>query len=190
MRNAGRLIQQGYAEAVKLEGGVLVADKIKAIVNAQIPVMGHIGLTPQSVNLFGGFKVQGREINRAKVLIEDAKALEDAGVFSIVLECVPEELTAMITDLVSVPTIGIGAGALCDGQILVYQDMLNMYGELKPKFVKVFADAGEVIKSGFSAYVNEVRSGAFPDGAHSFSMQQAVVNELKDWQGLCMEGRQ
>ena len=185
--NAGRLVQEGYAEAVKLEGGTDVVPQVRAIVKAQIPVMGHIGLTPQSVNLFGGFKVQGREIKRAKQLIEDAKRLEGAGVFSIVLECVPRELAAMITDALSVPTIGIGAGDHCDGQVLVIQDMLDMYENMKPKFVKTYANAGEVIQNGIKAYVEEVKSGAYPDDAHSFSMGCAVMDELKDWQGLCME---
>src|SRR3712207_5080091 len=130
--NAGRLIKEGGATAVKLEGGATVIEQIKAIVNAQIPVMGHIGLTPQSINVFGGFKVQGKDEEKAQKLIEDAKKIEEAGAFAIVLECVPAKLAELITDAVSIPTIGIGAGAGCDGQILVYQDMLGMFSDMSP----------------------------------------------------------
>lgn len=134
--NAGRLIKEGGATAVKLEGGATVIEQIKAIVNAQIPVMAHIGLTPQSINVFGGFKVQGKDEQKAQKLIEDAKKIEEAGAFAIVLECVPAKLAELITKAVSIPTIGIGAGAGCDGQILVYQDMLGMFSDMSPKFVK------------------------------------------------------
>lgn len=178
VKNAGRLVQEGHAEAVKLEGGAAVARQVRAIVKAQIPVMGHIGLTPQSVNVFGGFKVQGREFEAAKKLMEDAKRLEDAGAFAIVLECIPEALSEKITGAVSVPTIGIGAGACCDGQILVYHDMLGMFSDFRPKFVKQFANTGEVIQEGIKKYADEVRNACFPGREHSFSMAPEIIDKL------------
>jgi 3-methyl-2-oxobutanoate hydroxymethyltransferase len=178
VKNAGRFIQEANAQAVKLEGGAHVIEQITAIIKAQIPVMGHLGLTPQSVNMFGGFKVQGKEIDTAKALIEDAKRLEAAGVFSIVLECIPSKLAEIITKAVSIPTIGIGAGRCCDGQILVYQDMLNMFSELKPKFVKVFANAGEVMTMGISEYIKEVNEGVFPALEHSYAINESAIDKL------------
>lgn len=178
VKNAGRLVQEGHAEAVKLEGGAMVARQVRAIVKAQIPVMGHIGLTPQSVNLFGGFKVQGRQLEAAKKLIDDAKRLEDAGAFAIVLECIPEALAGNITEAVLVPTIGIGAGSACDGQILVYHDMLGMFSDFRPKFVKVFVNAGEIIEQGIRKYADEVRSGSFPDIEHSFAIDSEIIDKL------------
>lgn len=166
--NAGRLMKEGRAGAVKLEGGAEFAEHISAIVKASIPVMGHIGLTPQSVNAFGGFKVQGKTNEAAQKLIDDAKALEKAGVFAIVVECVPAELGRAITEAVNVPVIGIGAGKYCDGQVLVYQDMLAMYDKMKPKFVKAYANIGEQMIEAFKAYDSEVKSGAFPTDEHSF----------------------
>ena len=166
--NAGRLMKEGRAGAVKLEGGAEFAEHISAIVKASIPVMGHIGLTPQSVNAFGGFKVQGKTNEAAQKLIDDAKALEKAGVFAIVVECVPAELGKAITEAVNVPVIGIGAGKYCDGQVLVYQDMLAMYNKMKPKFVKAYANIGEQMIEAFKAYDSEVKSGAFPTDEHSF----------------------
>lgn len=168
VHNAGRLVQEGNAEAVKLEGGARVLRQVRAILKAQIPVMGHLGLTPQSVNLFGGFKVQGKNQDAADQLVEDAKRLEDSGVFSIVLECIPEELAARITAAVSIPTIGIGAGVGCDGQILVYHDMLGIYSDVRPKHVKVFADAGVAMRQGIKEYVEEVKKSTFPAKEHSF----------------------
>lgn len=176
--NAGRIIQEGGADAVKLEGGIHIIDKIEAIVKAQIPVMGHLGLTPQSVNMFGGFKVQGKSEEAAKQLIEEAKLLEKAGVFAIVLECIPSSLAKIITDSVSIPTIGIGAGVNCDGQILVYQDMLNIFSDMKPKFVKTFANAGEVMIDGFNKYICEVKSGTFPEEKHSFTINEDILKKL------------
>jgi 3-methyl-2-oxobutanoate hydroxymethyltransferase len=176
--NAGRLIKETGAHAVKLEGGADMVDKVKAIVKAQIPVMGHLGLTPQSVNVFGGFKVQGKSENEAKQMIKDAKALEEAGVFAIVLECVPEKLAKIVSESVSVPTIGIGSGNVCDGQVLVIQDMLNMYGDFKPKFVKIFADVGKVMREGLEAYVKEVREGTFPAKEHTFGIKDEVLEKL------------
>ena len=178
VKNAGRLMQEGYAEAVKLEGCHEVLPQIKAIVSAQIPVMGHIGLTPQSIKVFGGFKVQGKDITKAKELIEDAKRLEDAGVFSIVLECIPLELAAKISEAVTVPTIGIGAGKGCDGQVLVFHDMCGMYAEFKPKFVKIFSNAGETIKESINRYKKEVSEGIFPDDEHSYHMPEEIINKL------------
>ena len=171
VRNAGRLVQEGGAEAVKLEGGATVLPQVRAIVRVQIPVMGHLGLTPQSVNVFGGFKVQGRDRETARRLLEDAYRLTDAGAFAIVLECLPAELAAEISAAIPVPTIGIGAGADCDGQILVYHDLLGLYGDLHPKFVKVFADAGTITRQGIRDYVEAVRQGSFPGSEHTFGTE-------------------
>ena len=179
--NAGRLMKEGRAGAVKLEGGVEFSEHVKAIVNASIPVCGHIGMTPQSVNVFGGFKVQGKTLEAAKKIVLDALALEEAGVFAIVLECVPCELAEFISGIVSVPTIGIGAGAGCDGQVLVYQDMLGMYSDFTPKFVKKYAETGKVMKDAFITYSDEVKSGTFPSEEHSFTIDKAIIDELKLW---------
>ena len=168
--NAGRLIKEGRAQAVKLEGGKEVAEHIKAITNASIPVVGHLGLTPQSLNAFGGFKVQGKSEAAAKKILEDALAIEEAGAVAMVLECVPAKLAELISKKVKVPTIGIGAGAGCDGQVLVYQDMLAMFSDFKPKFVKHFAQIGEQMKAAFAQYIEEVKSGAFPAQEHTFKI--------------------
>ncbi|KYH34754.1 3-methyl-2-oxobutanoate hydroxymethyltransferase [Clostridium tepidiprofundi DSM 19306] len=178
VKNAGRFIKEADAHAVKLEGGAQVCEQIEAIVKAQIPVMGHLGLTPQSINMFGGFKVQGKNEETAKKLIEDAKRLEAAGVFSIVLECIPAKLAEIITNEVSVPTIGIGAGAACDGQILVYHDMLNMFGDFKPKFVKTFANVGSLITEGVKQYIDEVQNSKFPEKEHCFSINEETLKKL------------
>jgi 3-methyl-2-oxobutanoate hydroxymethyltransferase len=178
VKNAGRLIQEGLAGAVKLEGGASVYNQVKAIVNAQIPVMGHIGLTPQSVNMFGGFKVQGKDELKAKQIIEDAKKLEDAGVFSIVLEGIPWKLAKIITESVTVPTIGIGAGKYCDGQILVYQDMLGLFSDFTPKFVKTYGNAGEVMNTAFKDYIEEVKNGVFPSEEHSYKIDDEIIHKL------------
>lgn len=176
--NAGRLIKEGNANAVKLEGGAAVADQVSAIVKASIPVMGHLGLTPQSVNTFGGFKVQGKSEEAARKLIEEAQILEEAGAFAIVLECVPAKLAELITGKVSIPTIGIGAGKGCDGQILVYQDMLGMFSAFKPKFVKQFSDVGHHMREGFKQYIEEVKSGSFPGKEHEFKINEEVLEKL------------
>lgn len=176
--NAGRLMKEGRANAVKLEGGVEVCDKIEAITKASIPVMAHIGLTPQSVNAIGGFKVQGKSVEAARQLIESAKAVEAAGAFAIVLECVPSKLAKLITEAVSIPTIGIGAGSDCDGQILVYQDMLGMFDDFKPKFVKQFANVGEIMTAAFKTYDNEIKGGQFPEESHGFKISDEVIDKL------------
>ena len=178
VRNAGRLLKEGRANCVKLEGGEEVCPQVAAIVAAGIPVMGHLGLTPQSINAFGGFKVQGKSEAAARKLISDAKALEAAGAFAIVLEAVPAKLAALVTKEVGVPTIGIGAGAGCDGQILVYQDMLGMFSDFCPKFVKRFANVGEAMRNGFASYINEVREGSFPSAEHTFKMGRATEATL------------
>lgn len=176
--NAGKLMKEGRCQAVKLEGGASVCPQIKAITEASIPVVAHIGLTPQSVNAFGGFKVQGKSEEDARRLIEEAKAVEEAGAFAIVLECIPAKLAKLITESVSIPTIGIGAGADCDGQVLVYQDMLALFSDFKPKFVKHFANAGEVMKQGFTEYIKEVKEGTFPAAEHTFKIADDIINKL------------
>lgn len=176
--NAGRLIKEGRAQAVKLEGGIEVCPQIKAIVEASIPVMAHLGLTPQSVNAFGGFKVQGKDEEAARSLIEQAKAVEAAGAFAVVLECIPAKLAELITKSISIPTIGIGAGNGCDGQVLVYQDMLGLYSDFTPKFVKRYAEIGPQMQTAIGAYITEVKSGAFPAAEHTFSLSDAVIEKL------------
>lgn len=176
--NAGRLIKEGRAQAVKLEGGKEVVEQIRAIVNASIPVVAHIGLTPQSINAFGGFKVQGKSEEAAKRLLEEAKAVEEAGAFAVVLECVPAKLAEFISKKISIPTIGIGAGAGCDGQVLVYQDMLGMYSDFVPKFVKQYAKVGEVMKKAFEEYIKEVKDGVFPEEKHTFKIDEEVIEKL------------
>src|SRR3712207_4340991 len=176
--NAGRLIQEGGANCVKLEGGKEVCDVIRAIVNAKIPVCAHIGLTPQAVNALGGFKVQGKNLDSAKKLIEDALAVQEAGAFAVVLECVPAALSKKITELLSIPTIGIGAGANCDGQVLVYHDMLGLYGDFSAKFMKRYANIGEKVVEGIQKYIEEVKEGVFPEEKHCFSIDQEIINQL------------
>jgi 3-methyl-2-oxobutanoate hydroxymethyltransferase len=178
IRNAGRLIQEGGAHAVKIEGGSNVIDKIKAIVNAQIPVMGHLGLTPQSINMLGGYKVQGTNLLQAQKLIEEAELLQQAGVFAIVLECVPEKLAKLISEKLEIPTIGIGAGKYCDGQVLVTQDMLGIYSDFKPKFVKQYANLGDIISRASMQYITEVQQQQFPDIEHSFTIDDEILAKL------------
>lgn len=178
VRNAGRLIKEGHGAAVKLEGGEEVCPQIRAIVNAGIPVMGHLGLTPQSIHAFGGFKVQGKTEAAAKKLIEQAKKVQEAGAFSIVLEAVPSKLAALITKQLDVPTIGIGAGNGCDGQVIVYQDMLGMFSDFTPKFVKRYANVGEVMKDAFRGYIEEVQSGAFPAKENEYTVDDSIIEKL------------
>lgn len=178
IKNAGRLIKEGNAHAVKLEGGRDVIDKVEGIVKAQIPVMGHIGLTPQSINMFGGFKVQGKTIEQIQNLIDDAKCLEEAGVFAIVLECIPEKISKIITESVSIPTIGIGAGKYCNGQILVINDMLGMYSDFTPKFVKQYKNLKEDINEAINNYIKDIKTGAFPEEKHSFKIDEQILDNL------------
>ncbi|MDR1516872.1 MAG: 3-methyl-2-oxobutanoate hydroxymethyltransferase [Dysgonamonadaceae bacterium] len=169
VRNAGRIIKESDANAVKIEGGDKVLEAISAIIAAQIPVVGHLGLTPQSVHVFGGFKVQGKNSGQAQKIVDQAKRLEQAGVCAIVLECVPWELARVITDTLTIPTIGIGAGRYCDGQVLVINDMLGLSGDFAPKFVKRFADVGKMLKSAVGGYIREINDGDFPTEQHSFT---------------------
>lgn len=178
VRNAGRLMKEGGCQAVKLEGGASVCPQIKAITDASIPVMAHIGLTPQSINAFGGFKVQGKSEEAARKLIEEAKAVEEAGAFAVVLECVPAKLAELITASIGIPTIGIGSGAGCDGQILVYQDMLGMFSDFTPKFVKKYADIGAIMKEAFAGYIEDTKNGSFPSEEHTFKIADDVINKL------------
>ena len=178
--NAGRLVKEGHAQAVKLEGGKEVCPQIKAIVDASIPVCAHLGLTPQSVNAFGGFKVQGKGEEAAQKLLDEARAVEEAGAFAVVLECVPKALAKKITESISIPTIGIGAGADCDGQVLVYQDMLGMFSDYTPKFVKKYADAGTFMRQAFTDYINETKSGAFPSEEHCFKIDKDVMEKVME----------
>ena len=176
--NAGRLMKEGRANAVKLEGGVRVAEQIKAITKAGIPVCAHIGLTPQSVNAFGGFKVQGKTEEGAQQMIEDALAIQEAGAFAVVLECVPAKLAALISEKLTIPTIGIGAGAGCDGQVLVYQDMLALFSDFKPKFVKHFGNIGPQMTAAFKAYDEEVKAGTSPAEEHTFKIDEETLKKL------------
>jgi 3-methyl-2-oxobutanoate hydroxymethyltransferase len=179
LRNAGRFLQEGGAQAIKLEGGETVAEKVSRIVAAGIPVQGHIGLTPQSIHQLGGYKVQGKTAEVAARLLNDAKALEAAGVFSIVLECVPTPLAKLITERVSVPTIGIGAGIHCDGQVQVINDLLGMYTDFIPKHAKQYAKLHESISTSVSDYISEVKTGKFPTSKQSYEMDAAVLAQIE-----------
>lgn len=176
--NAGRLMKEGRAGAVKLEGGKEVCPQIKAITDAGIPVMAHLGLTPQSINAFGGFKVQGKTEAAAKKLIEDALAVQEAGAFALTLECVPDKLARLITNKLAIPTIGIGAGNGCDGQVLVYADMLGMFSDFTPKFVKRFAETGQVMTDAFKAYIAAVKDGSYPEEKHTYKIDEDVIEKL------------
>ncbi len=178
--NAGRLIKEGGASAVKLEGGAEVCEQIRAIVDSSIPVVAHLGLTPQSVNAFGGFKVQGKTFDRAKQILEDAFKIQEAGACTVVLECVPAKLADIISRKLIIPTIGIGAGNGCDGQVLVYQDMLGLTTGHTPKFAKIFADAGEVFRKGFTEYIKETQNGTFPAEEHTFSIDDEIISKLEE----------
>ena len=178
VRNAGRIMKETNCQAVKLEGGVEYADRIKAIVQAGIPVVAHIGLTPQSVNAMGGYKVQGKSLTQAKKLLKDAKAVEEAGAFAITLECVPAALASMVTEQTTALTIGIGAGNGCDGQVLVYQDMLGYAGGFTPKFVKQYADLHSVMLEAFKQYKQECESRSFPEVRQTYAISEEVMQEL------------
>jgi len=172
VRNAGRFLQEAGANAVKLEGGREIACTIKAINDAGIPVMGHLGLTPQSINKLGGYRVQGRDEETSRIIINNALALQDAGAFAIVLECVPATLAKMVTERVDIPTIGIGAGVACDGQVLVIHDLLGLYSDLSPKFVKRYASLHREIVAAVTQYKDEVKAGKFPGPEHSFQVEE------------------
>ncbi|MBQ9809455.1 MAG: 3-methyl-2-oxobutanoate hydroxymethyltransferase [Ruminococcus sp.] len=176
--NAGRLIKEGGAHAVKLEGGAEVCEQIRAIVNASIPVVAHLGLTPQSVNVFGGFKVQGKSLDKAEKLISDALLIQEAGACAVVLEGIPAKLAEIITKKLMIPTIGIGAGSGCDGQVLVYQDMLGLTTGHTPKFVKRFAEVGELMRKGITDYISETKSGEFPAQEHTYAIDEDVISQI------------
>ncbi len=179
IENAGRLMQEGSADSVKLEGGQEVAERVIALTRAGIPVMGHIGLTPQSAGTLGGFKVQGRDVASARKILADAEAIADAGAFAMVVEVVPGELGGMITERVSVPTIGIGAGPMCDGQVLVAHDMLGLQECIIGRFAKVYAEIGDDIRTAFTSYANEVQRGSFPDDEHTYGMAPEIFDQLQ-----------
>lgn len=179
LRNAGRVIQETGAQAVKVEGGIEIIDAVKGMVEAGIPVMGHLGLTPQSVGQLGGYKVQGKDKEAAKKMFEDAKALEEAGAFAIVLECVPWQLAEFITDKLSIPIIGIGAGRVCDGQVLVFHDVMGLFDEFRPKFVKQYRNLREEMITGIKDYVGEVKKGDFPGEEHIFNLGETLEELLE-----------
>ncbi|NHJ24325.1 MAG: 3-methyl-2-oxobutanoate hydroxymethyltransferase [Candidatus Lokiarchaeota archaeon] len=181
VKNAGRFIQEGGAEAVKVEGGTEICPTIKAIIDADIQVMGHIGLTPQAVYKFGGFLVQGKTVEAAKKLIIDAKNLEKQGVFSIVLESIPWQIAKLITNSVDIPTIGIGAGSYCDGQIIVIYDMLGLSTDIKPKFLKYFGNIGDNIRSALKNYRDEVNQSLYPDKEHSYEFPTEELDLINEW---------
>ena len=178
LRNAGRIMKESGAQAVKVEGGKEIIEVVRAMVDAGIPVVGHLGLTPQSIHQLGGFKVQGKDMETAQKMIDDAKLLADAGVCALVLECVPEKLAQKITDTIHVPTIGIGAGNVCDGQVLVVNDMLGMYSDFTPKFVKKFADLSKLMQEAIEEYKQEVINREFPAKEHTFTMSDEVLEKL------------
>ncbi|MBA7555923.1 3-methyl-2-oxobutanoate hydroxymethyltransferase [subsurface metagenome] len=177
--NAGILYKDGGADSVKLEGGQEMADKVAAIHKAGIPVFGHIGLTPQTAALLGGFKVQGKSIDDARKVVDDALALEDAGAFAIILEAIPQQLAEVITERLSIPTVGIGGGVKCGGQVLVLHDMVGLFKRFTPKFVKVYLDSYSAQVGAVKEYINDVQQGTFPGDEHSFNMRKEAVEELK-----------
>lgn len=178
LRNAARFLQEAGAQAVKLEGGVSMAPTVRRLVETGIPVMGHIGLTPQSVHQLGGYRVQGRDAAAASRLLEDARALEEAGAFSIVLEGVPSELSRLISQRIAIPTIGIWAGPYCDGQVQVFHDVMGVYPDFVPKHAKQYARIGDTIKDAARRYIEEVREGAFPTQKESYPMDEAALAEV------------
>ncbi|KFZ40497.1 MULTISPECIES: 3-methyl-2-oxobutanoate hydroxymethyltransferase [Thermoactinomyces] len=178
LKSAARLMQEGLAYGVKMEGGIEIVDKVNNLTMAGIPVMGHLGLTPQSVNQLGGYLIQGKDLPAARRLLDAAQRLEEAGAFAIVLECVPEELAELVTKKVGIPVIGIGAGRHCDGQVLVYHDLLAMAGDFRPSFVKVYQDAGKVIRKGIADYVQEVKERSFPAENHVTHLKDELIHEL------------
>jgi len=179
LHNAAKFIQEGGAQAVKLEGGEVVAEQVRRLVDCGIPVMGHIGVTPQSIHQLGGYKVRGKALAEAKKLLSDARILEEAGAFAVVLECTPAPLSKLITQKLAIPTIGIGAGPDCDGQVLVISDMLGLYTEFVPKHVKQYAKLAGEIKAAVSSYISEVKSRSFPTAEQSYTMDESLVKQLK-----------
>ena len=180
LRNAARLLQEGGAHTVKLEGGQNIASTIQRIVDCDIPVMAHIGVTPQSVNAFGGYRVRGRSVEQARQLVRDALAVETAGAYAVVLELVPAPLAKFITERLTIPTIGIGAGPGCDGQVQVLHDMLGLFTDFVPRHARRYAKLAEVISEAFSKYAGDVRDGSFPTAAESFSLDEKILDELGD----------
>ena len=180
LRNAGRLMQEAGAHTVKMEGGVSIAGTVRRIVDAGVPVMGHIGLTPQSVNALGGYRVQGRTKAAARRVLDDALALQEAGAYSVVLECVPAPLARAITERLTIPTIGIGAGPHCDGQVQVFHDMLGLFPDFVPKHARQYAELGSEMTKAFEQYAEDVRSGVFPSEAESFTMNESLLADLLD----------
>jgi 3-methyl-2-oxobutanoate hydroxymethyltransferase len=178
LHNAARFIQEGGAQAVKLEGGEVVAEKVRRLVDCGIPVMGHIGLTPQFMHQLGGFKVRGKAVEEARRLLDDARILEQAGAFGIVLECTPAPLSKLITQELAIPTIGIGAGADCDGQVQVISDILGLYTDFVPKHAKQYACLAGEIKTAVSGYISEVKSLSFPTAAQSYTMDESVIDVI------------
>lgn len=179
IENAGRLLQEGGADAVKLEGGRALSGRIRAIVTAGIPVMGHVGLTPQSAGSLGGFRVQGRDLESARAVLADAEAVAAAGAYAVVVEAVPADLAALITERIPVPTIGIGAGVGCDGQVLVGHDLLGLDDRVAPRFAKRYADLAAAARDAFASFAADVRAGSFPDDAHSYAMKPEVAAALR-----------
>jgi 3-methyl-2-oxobutanoate hydroxymethyltransferase len=179
VKNAGRLVLEGGCKAVKLEGGEEIIEDVKAIISAGIPVIGHLGYTPQSVNIFGGHKAQGKDLDTAKRIYRDALLLQKAGVFSIVLECVPYRVAEFISKRLDIPTIGIGSGSDCDGQVLVIQDLTGMFRDFTPKHVKKYVDMGSAIEGAVKSYIDEVQKGVFPTEKNSFIVDDVVVKELE-----------
>jgi 3-methyl-2-oxobutanoate hydroxymethyltransferase len=179
LRNAARFLKEGGMDAVKIEGGRETVDTVRTLVENGISVMAHVGLTPQRVAQLGGFKTQAKSARAARRLIDDAVALEDAGAFSIVLESIPAPVAAIVSERLAIPTIGIGAGIDCDGQVLVLHDVLGLYGEFKPKFAKRYAEIGAQVESALRAFDAEVRAGTFPDAEHSFTMKESELAGLK-----------
>ena len=179
LHNAARFIQEGGAQAVKLEGGEVVAEKVRRLVDCGIPVMGHMGLTPQYIHQLGGFKVKGKAVEEAKKLLRDARILEEAGAFAIVLECTPAPLSKLITQKLAIPTIGIGAGPDCDGQVQVIGDLLGLYTDFVPRHAKQYARLAGEIKTAVSSYISEVKSLSFPTMEHSYTMDESLIKQLK-----------
>lgn len=179
--NAGRLMKEGFVDAVKLEGGTRIKNTLKALVSVGIPVMGHIGLTPQTASQLGGYKVQGKDIAVAKQIIEDAFAVQEAGAFVVGLEAIPAPLAKIITESLSIPTIGIGAGVHCDGQVLIIHDLLGMFDRFVPKFVKRYAELGKEIREALTRFAEEVKTGAFPGKEHSYAMDKEVEHKIAEY---------